>query len=187
MGMIRAEQMLDLGAGIALDKEGNTLRISNRTRLDLRDATLVMFGSDGEAIEVPIGSVAGGSSVVVRLIPNGRAISTRVEGFNGPDPSRLLALLRSQHDPSPVNNGEVRLVAWLATPIEGMTFAPDLDRRRGVTVVVAHLRRGPPPDPSGPRYNVLANGPEPTTLPIKESDLKPPETESPQGGTGSNR
>ncbi len=33
---------------------------------------------------------------------------------------------------------------------------PAIDRKRGFTAVLVHLRSGPPPSPDGKRYNLLA-------------------------------
>jgi hypothetical protein len=42
----------------------------------------------------------------------------------------------------------------------GQVIEPPVDRHRGFTAVIVHLRCGPPPSPDGPRYNLLALGPE---------------------------
>ena len=56
------------------------------------------------------------------------------------------------------DQGELRLVAWVAAPIGGQVIEPAIDRQRGFTAVLVHLRSGTPPSPDGRRYNLLAEG-----------------------------
>ena len=42
----------------------------------------------------------------------------------------------------------------------GQVIDPPVDRQRGFTAVLVHLRCGPPPNPDGKNYNILALGPE---------------------------
>jgi hypothetical protein len=58
------------------------------------------------------------------------------------------------------DRGEIRLVAWVRSLVGGQKLDPKPDRHRGFTAIVVHLRQGPPPSPDGPRYNLLAHGPE---------------------------
>jgi hypothetical protein len=49
-------------------------------------------------------------------------------------------------------------VAWVPGTVGGEAIDPPVDRRRGFTAVLVHLRSGPPPGPDGPRYNLMAPG-----------------------------
>jgi hypothetical protein len=66
---------------------------------------------------------------------------------------------------------------------------PPVDRRRGFTAVVVHLRSGPPPNPDSPRYNILAKGPEtiPTIDPSRAVELRTPTIFRGPGSTGPGR
>ena len=59
--------------------------------------------------------------------------------------------------------------AWSSGPLGGQTVEPAVDRHRGFTAVVVHLRNGPPPDPDGPAYDATRKG-----------DAAPPETRAPE-------
>jgi len=58
----------------------------------------------------------------------------------------------------PEEQGELRVVAWAANPIGGQVIEPAIDRRRGFTAILVHVRSGSPPSPDGRRYNLLAGG-----------------------------
>jgi hypothetical protein len=81
------------------------------------------------------------------------------------DPEPFLKELREYRWRRPEDQGELRLVAWSPTLVRGQTIEPAVDRHRGMTLVVAHLRLGPPPDPGGPAYDALAIGPEEAARP----------------------
>ncbi len=58
----------------------------------------------------------------------------------------------------------------------GQVIDPPVDRQRGYTAVLVHLRNGPPPNPDGINYNILAMGPEKvlTVDPRREMELGTP-------------
>jgi hypothetical protein len=155
LAMFRAEQMLSLAGAIRLeDRQGKRI-ITNESDLELRDAILVDFPGKGQRQERTLGTIAPGSSL--ELGENTvREVSPPSGGFDGPDPAPFLEQLRKSWEDRPENQGELRLVAWIPRPAEGQTFEPALDRHRGMTAVVVHLRYGNPPSPEGPRYNLLA-------------------------------
>ena len=159
LSMFRAEQMLGLAGSITLEEgeqEGGRT-IANGTDLELRDAVLVDFPDPKQTRQTFLGTIAPGASVPVP--PASRAASAvpeRLEGHEGPDPAPLLAELRKSWENRPENSGELRLVAWVSRPAGGQTFEPALDRHRGLTAVLVHLRYGNPPSPATPRYNLLA-------------------------------
>ena len=175
--MIRAEQMLNLGGGFELENDGPTRRILNRTELELRDAVLITFDENFKRTERFLGDLAPGSRVEVKE-SDGQNVTDQVAGFQGPDPSSIVKELREARELRPENAGEVRLVGWSAQPVSGMRLEPEVDRFRGVTVVVAHLGFGPAPDPGSARYNILANGPEKPNFTIQESDFIAPRSSS---------
>ncbi len=155
LAMFRAEQMLSLPGPIAMEADGGRRMVRNDSGLELRDATLIEFGGPGERREVYLGTIAPGASV--DLDPTAPALAPdQIQGFDGPDPGDLVAELCENWENRPENHGEIRLVAWSPKPIAGPNFEPVLDRHRGVTVVLAHLRYGEPPSPAARHYDLLA-------------------------------
>ncbi|MFI5455733.1 MAG: hypothetical protein ACHRXM_09815 [Isosphaerales bacterium] len=157
LSMFRAEQMLTLMGAIRLEGEGSDRRLVNESEFDLRDAILIDSGGTVETDERWLGAIKAGASVTVGGTA-GQAPPARVDFGPGPDPNPFLEALRASWEPRPENQGELRLVAWVAAPIGGQVIVPAIDRRRGFTAVLVHLRSGSPPSPDGRRYNLLARG-----------------------------
>ncbi|MDE2509005.1 MAG: hypothetical protein KGM43_17505, partial [Planctomycetota bacterium] len=131
-----------------------------------------------------LGTVGPGEKVAVAS--RGSTPSDIVPDIPVLDPTELWSLLRKTVEPRPENRGELRLVAWSPRPIGGQTITPEVDRHRGLTLVVAHLRFGPPPSPNALEYNQLALGapekPKFATLPEDE-----PQDRRQPGGLSSGR
>ena len=159
LAMFRAEQFVPLSGSIRLAESDGKRTVINESDLELRDAVLVEFSGTGDPQEKPLGTIASGGSVVVGD-PQPLATSNPADVYDGPDPASVLAELRKSWENRPENSGELRLVAWIPRPVGGQTFEPALDRHRGLTAVMVHLRYGNPPSPEGPRYNLLAAGAE---------------------------
>lgn len=155
LAMFRGEQMLGLSGPIALESDQARRMIVNRSEFELRDAVLVDFAGGGQRRETYLGSIAAGASIELSEKQPG-PVPDQVLGHDGPDPALLLAELRRTWEDRPENSGELRLVAWIGQPMGGQTFEPALDRYRGLTAVLVHLRYGNPPSPEGPRYNARA-------------------------------
>jgi hypothetical protein len=98
-----------------------------------------------------VGTIAPGATAIVRP---GRREPT-VRGADGPDPEALLRQFRAYSEERPENQGEIRLVGWSPKPFGGLKLVPGVDRHRGFSVVVVHLRYGPPPAPDGPSYHKI--------------------------------
>jgi len=144
LAMFRAEQMVDLRGTIALTTpQGGAGRVVNRTDLELRDAAIVEPGVD----PVPLGTIPPGGSVEV-----GGGPGAAEAGKGWTDRGRFLKMLQAYSWGRPEDRGEKRLVAWVDGARPGQVVVPAVDRARGLTLVVAHLRHGPPPGPDGPPY-----------------------------------
>ncbi len=152
--MFRGEQMMGLSGPIVLEEKASHRSVVNQSEYELRDAVLVDFPGGGERREIYLGTIAAGGSVAIDEKQPG-AIPDKVQGYDGPDPAPLLEALRRTWENRPENAGETRLVAWTSQPIGGQTFEPALDRHRGLTAVLVHLRYGNPPAPDGPKYYSL--------------------------------
>jgi len=155
LAMLRAEQMFPTSGAVAIEEDGGVRRLRNGLGLELRDAALVEVLPDQEVRETFLGDLAPDAVVDLDgLAPGDAPESART--FDGPDPSDLLEALRRGVEGRPEAVGEVRLVAWTPRPAPGPVFEPALDRHRGATVVLAHLRYGPPPDPGSRTYDLTA-------------------------------
>ncbi|WP_169973222.1 hypothetical protein [Tautonia rosea] len=180
LAMVRAEQMLDLRSGLFLQRSAEGLEtIINPTELNLRDAVLVDVGSEstgGQNRYTPIGAISAGSSVA---LPADRPSFSEVPQL--PDDSAeerpdwinvqgFLDELCAYRWERPEDAGELRLVAWTDELMPGQNLEPSVDRHRGLTLVVAHLRYGPPPSPNGPWYTTVRPGPMLQTRTSAESD-----------------
>ena len=157
LSMFRAEQMLTLSGAIRLDQEGGKRRVVNGGELELRDAILIDQAGPDERRERWLGTIAAGAAVEI----DGTAVEKPPElvaAGPGPDANPFLAELRTNWEPREENQGELRLVAWVAGTTGGQVIEPAVDRYRGFTAVLVHLRSGSPPSPDGRRYNRLAAG-----------------------------
>ena len=123
----------------------------NESELELRDAILIESGGDGRAGENAAWARSGpGPSVAIeRQRPASRRRNGWISG-PGPDPNPFLEALRATWESRAENHGEIRLVAWVPAPIRGQVIEPPIDRRRGFTAVLVHLRIGSPPSPGRP-------------------------------------
>ncbi len=158
LAMFRAEQMATLTGTIRLETDrGGERQIINGTDLELRDAVLVDLNAAEARRETPLGTIAPGAKIPIEGAGGSKPASN---GSGWLDPGPLLSLVGSQAENRPENQGEIRLVAWTTRPLGGQKLNPPVDRHRGLTLVVAHLRQGAPPSPDGPQYNLLAMGPE---------------------------
>jgi hypothetical protein len=157
LAMYRAEQVIGLSGSIRLEDADGRRTIHNESELELRDAVLVDDPAGRTPGDRPLGTIAAGGVVELGGGPAGE-VPTPGAGFDGPEPGPFLEALRRAREVRPENQGELRLVAWIPTPVGGQTFEPALDRHRGMTAVLVHLRHGNPPSPDGPRYNLLATG-----------------------------
>ncbi|RUL87375.1 hypothetical protein [Tautonia sociabilis] len=162
LAMFRSEQLVDLPGGITLQGTAEGPReIVNGSGLELRDAVLVDVGVEpgGRNRFSTIGAIPAGGVVT---LPGPEASFSE---YTGPDPaeeagegphwadlSGFLGPLASYNWGRPEDAGELRLVAWSDGPMPGQELRPGVDRHRGVTLVVAHLRYGPPPSPHSRSY-----------------------------------
>ncbi len=147
--MFRAEEMLTLSGAITLESDEKGRRIVNGSGLKLQDASIVDFSGTGKPSTITQGEIAPGETVEIkpRLVP-----ASAPSPADALQPRRFLRLFQSTFEDRPENRGELRLVAWLPTAVGGQKIEPPVDRHRGMTAVVVHLRSGPPPSPDGPTY-----------------------------------
>lgn len=165
LGLFRAEHMSGFGGTVSLetddDSGGQTL--VNASGLELRDAVVVDYAGPGDRKETYLGTVAAGGRVDLRQARSAPRPPGRDRSVADPlDPERLLKPIREYYEDRPENAGEIRLVAWAEKPFGGDAvekIEPPVDRHRGYTAVVVHLKCGPAPSPDGPIYDSRASAP----------------------------
>jgi hypothetical protein len=168
LSMFRAEQMIGLAGPIALESGETGSVLVNGSDLELRDAVLVDFSDGNQRREIRLGTIAPGASIELKGVEGRGEPAVTADGYDGPDPRAILEELRRSWERRPENLGELRLVAWVPRPQAGQSFDPGLDRHRGMTAVLVHLRHGNPPSPDIARYNLLA-------VPVSERSAMPTE------------
>lgn len=185
LSMFRAEQMISLSGPVSLATDDGPPRIINQTELELRDAVVIDVGDPKGPKETPVGTIGPGATVELRPAPERRGDP---HPKDMPDPEPFLRALRSYVEDRPEDRGEIRLVARARALVGGQKLDPGPDRHRGWTAIVVHLRHRPPPAPDGPRYNILALGPERPPDPSERMSGPPPEPRrSPHGREGPRR
>lgn len=158
LGMVRAEQMITLDGPVSLVSDASGRKVVNGGSLALQDAVLVDVSGPAGQNETYLGAIGPGATVEVKAGPR------PPPGASGADalrPQRFLKEFRHYHEDRPENQGEIRLVAWTPRPLVGQKIEPVVDRHRGFTAFVVHLKNGPPPPPGGLIYNELARRSEP--------------------------
>jgi hypothetical protein len=190
LAFFRAEQMSTLDGSFSLVTDGGPRRVVNGSGLTLRDAVVVDLSGPAEKDrrEVFVGDIPPGGTVAVKEASRPSAAAAHAGAL---DPAPLLQLLRETYEDRPENSGEIRLVAWADRPVGGQTIDPAVDRHRGFTAVVVHLRSGLPPAPDGPIYfaKSAASDPLPPAGPIapRRGLVLPRGRSMPGGGAGSRR
>jgi hypothetical protein len=176
LSLFRAEEMSKLTGSIRLEGNGDGRHLVNDSELELRDATLVDFTGPNQRREHYLGRIAARASMKLGGSMPTATPPERIGFEPGPDPNPILRALRTSWEPREESLGELRLVAWVPRLMPGQVIDPPVDRLRGFTAVVVHLRCGPPPNPDGPRYNILAKGPEklPTIDPRSPVQVRTP-------------
>ncbi len=169
LSLYRAEQMLALKGPIRLEGEAESRKIVNESGQDLKDATLVDMGGPAKPKEWYLGTIAAGASVEIGKLQDQPPPDNTVV-VPGPDPAPFVSLLKKEYEDRSENQGELRLVAWVPETVNGQVIDPPVDRRRGFTAVVVHLRCGNPPSPESSRYNLLAQGSEDEMLESMKRD-----------------
>jgi hypothetical protein len=157
LSLFRAEQMLSLKGAIHLEGEAGKKRVINESELELRDAVVIDLPGKGQARERYLGTIGPGATVEIDG-PTSQQPPGAVDSGPGPDANPFLEELRTTQEAREENSGEIRLVARVPGTVGGEAIDPPVDRRRGFTAVLVHLRSGTPPGPDGPRYNLMAPG-----------------------------
>jgi hypothetical protein len=163
LAFYRAEQLTSLDGSISLESsEEGGRKVVNGAGLELRDAVLIDLAGPKERKETYLGTIAPGATVEVTASSGTGRPAAEAAGL---DPEPLLQELRTYYENRPESAGEIRLVAWSPKPVGGQKIEPGVDRHRGVTAFVIHLKNGTPPAPDGPVYDATLRSDEPSIPP----------------------
>ncbi len=149
LAMFRAEEMIALDGAITLESDKDGRRIVNGSGLKLQDAVVVDLAGPKERTTIVLGDIAPGQTIALKDAPRTPATASPADALQ---PGKFLRLFQTAFEDRPENRGEIRLIAWLPKAVGGQMIEPPVDRHRGLTAVVVHLRNGPPPTPDGPIY-----------------------------------
>lgn len=150
LALFHAEQMTALPGTIDLVTDTGPRRIVNGSGLELHDAVLI---EDGGERRTELGTIAAGATVALGGEPPPRPSKDAAAWI---DPEPFLKPLTSYNWNNLEDQGEIRLVGWAPKLLPGQKLDPEVDRHRGMTLVIAHLQMGPPPGPDASRYDSLA-------------------------------
>jgi hypothetical protein len=167
ISLFRAEQMVEMAGAIRLDTTQNPPRVVNGSEIELRDAVVIDVDAEGEKYETVLGTIKPGQSVELKQSAGKPSQSDR----GALDLTPVMRNLAYYREDLPENRGEMRLVAWTPKVVPGQMLDPPVDRRRGVTAVVVHLKYGPPPSPDGPSYDRLNPEAKPATVRVPTPEI----------------
>jgi len=155
-GLVHSEQMLDLGGSCRLaGQEASGWSLSNGTTLSLEDAGVLARRLAGAWELAWVGSLPAAATRALKFRPAASAdaylAGASPEGRQGLQ--RLLEL--ACRDPSQ-RAGDLRLIAWTAQPLPGLSIRPQASQESTRTLVLIQLRRGALPAPQ-PDQNLKAD------------------------------
>jgi hypothetical protein len=162
-GLVHSEEMLDLGGGLSLAKEGDhAWRLVNRSKLNLHGVGLLRKTPLAGFEEHWIGEVPAAKSTdsfewnelpepgdTKPLWANRREESPLSASSAAPGALSLRELLILGQDAHTLDAGEVRLIGWSTDDLPGLSIKPAAPQVRRGIVVIAHLGYGlgDPPQP----------------------------------------
>lgn len=169
-GVVHSEEMLPLGGPIVLEEEGGGYRLRNGAKIVLKDAGVIRrteddiyeFAKVGEALpetatRLSFEPVDGSSAFREwRSAPSYavRAATEDEAGLSVP----MGPLFEMAVQDFKMQKGEVRLVAWTDQELGDLDVAPEASQATFRTLILAHLRLPPPPEPeldANPRSDVI--------------------------------
>ena len=137
LSMFRAEQMLSLSGPIRLEEEGGKRRVVNGGELELRDAILIDQAGPAERRRALAGYDRRGRRRRDRRTRTARNRPSASQRARAPTRTRFWRNCARTGNPREENQGELRLVAWVAgtdrraSDRAGRRSAPGFHRGRG--------------------------------------------------------
>ncbi len=136
--LLHCEQIIDMGGTIELTDDG---RLINQTSHELLDTFVIEKSAAGEVKISSVGSCQSGSTVNLR--PKNAAAISLADDL----PMQTARLIRRLASPSAMPNGTSRLLGRIDQALAGITIKPQANQTLSQTIVLAHLRHQPVPDP----------------------------------------
>jgi hypothetical protein len=156
-GMIHSEHMADLEGAITLESSADGLpRVTNSTRLPLRDAGVIRRRADDAGVDIAwVGALGPGDTAELKFKPADDDLFVRerqdtpLTAHEHPaDTLSLGSLFDLAENPAEFVPGDMRLVAWLDAELPGLRIEPAAAQERHATLVVVHLNYGPGRQPA---------------------------------------
>jgi len=156
VGMLRCEQVIDLGGSVRLDEESGITKLINSTKYDLEAGYILRRTESGLVEFARFGGAVSGESVRLSF----RATNSKpTEGASDlqkiPDEDPF-GMMRSIAIHWHLRPGETRLLSVIPKSLPGFTMTPSSGQQTGQTVVVATLVH-PPTEPAEPDLNLISD------------------------------
>ncbi len=136
--LVHTEQMIDVGGSITLDAQG---KLVNQTDYELFDAYVVEKIDKDNVRIATVGPCTPGSEVSLRYRD---IVAPPITDELPMQTTRMILRLAR---PEAMPDRSTRLVARIDTSLPGMTIAPNANQVVSQTVVLAHLKHAPLPEP----------------------------------------
>jgi hypothetical protein len=162
-GMVHSEQMIDLDGPLSVvDVQPGRYELANQLQFPLKDTGIVTM-MDGKTYTAWIGELDPKQKRVFEFTGRmGEDIgfeqweSSRITQANvTPGELNLRDLFTLAIDPKRLNEGDMRMVAWIDVDMPGLVITPSASQSTVRTVVVANLRYGPLPKPASDENTYL--------------------------------
>lgn len=172
LSMFRAEQMQSLGGTIRAvpGAQPGDWTITNETKLEIQGAVLVdvdgrtvaelgTLKADGAEVKVGEAQFSDLEDDRAAVDAAWEVASEHVHTNAEPIPDPFLERLKRYQTGRIEDRGELRVVGWIPwekSHFPGQVLTPDVNEKRGFTLVVAHVIPGALPDGDGPDYDMFA-------------------------------
>lgn len=184
--LVHAEQMHDTGGAVELlGDDAAGWRIRNATNLTLKDAGIFRRALDDKRYGCYLAEIKPGTTMplVFRAVDNawldewnGTTVFQKVVVLGELRLGRFAALAAQKvHLP----RGGARLIAWAPQEMPGVAYLPDAPQVNGMSFILAHLARGPLPEPEIDK-NVIEDVKQLNADPLKALDPTDPDAEQPE-------
>jgi len=205
-GQIHAEQMHDAGGAVELlGDEATGFRLKNGTSMALRDAGVIRRSESGGRFVCYVAEIKPGTTVQLKFrqlkdkpkeIPGKDKVDEPYDKTNWLEEWDDTSIFARVNEESKVTGevrlgrfaqlaseqlqlqpGGARLIAWSPQAVEGVAYLPDAPQVNGISFVLAHLKRGPLPEPERDQ-NVLQDV-KANAEPLKALDATDPNANKP--------
>ncbi|NND95981.1 MAG: hypothetical protein HKN47_01480, partial [Pirellulaceae bacterium] len=144
--MVHAEQIVDVGGGIS--RQGETL--VNDTAMELMDVFVLDKSPEGDVRIATVGILSPQSTTKLQFeTRNAVSVSDDL-------PMQTAQMIRRVASPLVMAGGSTRMVGRYDGSIDGMSIAPSANQTSAQTIVLAHLKHSPLPDPK-PDVNLISD------------------------------